>query len=561
VDGVAEAVARAELLGPSVEELERARTLVRARWARRLESMEGRASALAAAEALEDVALLDREYQALTRVTPDQVREAVGRYLQPDAVAGVAYLPRGEGTDLTAGQLARAFAVTELRPAAAAPAPVAIRRAPGRAGGIREAGVLLTRLPGIDLLVRRKAGVPLATLGLYAPKLHFDPPAQAGLGALLVRSSLRGAAGLDSGALAYAFERLGGTLTPGATSDWLGFGTSVLAEHLAEAAALLELVFSSPRLHDADVATERGLMVAEAEQVADDMFRYPFQLAFAAAFGAEGYGLPVGGLPHTLPACAPADVRAWHRRTLLGVRPVLVAVGELDPERASEELAGVFGDRPGIAAVASGAGPAIWTVGEDGDPPMQVVTREKAQAALAMAFPGPGRRDPNRSAANVWAAVASGLGGRLFEALRDRRSLAYTVIASSWQKARGGSLLTYIATSPEREEEAREQMLLELERFAREPVSGEELGQAVNYLAGQAEVSRQNGGAVAGEILEAWLAGTGLHELEDPAARYRAVTAEDVRRVAEEYLVPSRRAEGVVRGTGAARTPMAALQT
>jgi zinc protease len=559
VRGMAEAVTRLAMVGPGAEELERARTLVRARWARRLESMEGRASALAAAEALEDVTLLDREYEALAGVTAAEVRTAVGRHLQPDAVAGVAYLPEGAGPELTAEGLARAWAVTELRPvtapSVAAPSPPPARRA----SGTSEAGVLLTRLPGIDLLVRRKAGVPLVHLGLYAPKLLADPAAQAGLGALLVRSALRGAGGLDPGALAYAFERLGGTLSPSAASDWLGFGTSVLSEHLAEAAALLQLVYASPHLDEAAVTAERGLMIAEAEQVADDMFRYPFQLAFAAAFGAEGYGLPVGGLPHTLPACAAADVRAWHRQVLLDARPVLVAVGELDPERASESLAGVFGDRPVAAASGTALAPAVWTAGDDGDPPMQVVTREKAQAALAMAFPGPGRRDADRTAANVWAAVASGLGGRLFEALRDRRSLAYTVVATSWQKARGGALLTYIATSPEREEEAREQMLLELERFAAEPPSDEELRQAINYLAGQAEVSRQSAGAVAGEIVEAWIAGTGLHELDDPAARYRSVTAEDVRRVAAEHLVPARRAEGVVRGTGAARAP--ALQT
>ena len=559
VDGIAEAVNRMTLLGPGEEELERARTLIRARWARRLESMEGRASALAAAEALEDVTLLDREYDALGRVTAAEVRAAAGRCLHPDAVAGVAYLPEGEGADLTTDGLARAGAVTELRPVAAPPVTVTPRPPARRVAGTREAGVLLTRLPGIDLLVRRKPGVPLTTLGLYAPKLHADPPAQAGLGALLVRSALRGAGGMDPGALAYAFERLGGTLSPGAASDWLGFGTSVLSEHLGEAASLLQLVYTSPHLDEAAVGAERGLMAAEAEQVADDMFRYPFQLAFAAAFGAEGYGLPVGGLPHTLPACSAADVRAWHRQALLEARPVLVAVGELDPERATDELAGVFSDRPAGERSAGTGAPAGWTAGDTGDPPMHVVTRDKAQAALAMAFPGPGRRDTDRTAANVWAAVASGLGGRLFEALRDRRSLAYTVVASSWQKARGGALLTYIATSPEREDEAREQMLLELERFAREPVSDEELGQAVNYLAGQAEVSRQSGGAVAGEILEAWIAGTGLQELEDPGARYRTVSAEDVRRVAEEYLVPSRRAEGVVRGTGAGRA--AALQT
>jgi zinc protease len=179
-----------------------------------------------------------------------------------------------------------------------------------------------------------------------------------------------------------------------------------------------------------------------------------------------------------------------------------------------------------------------------------MVNREKAQAAFAMIFPGPARRDPDHHAADVWAAIASGLGGRMFEALRDRRSLAYTVLASSWQRGRAGALVSYIATSPEREEEARAAMLEELDRFTRGPVSGAELTQAVNYLAGQAEVGRQSGGALAGEILEAWIIGNGLGDLQDPAAAYRAVTAEDVLRVVKQNLDPARRAEGIVRGTG-----------
>ena len=60
------------------------------------------------------------------------------------------------------------------------------------------------------------------------------------------------------------------------------------------------------------------------------------------------------------------------------------------------------------------------------------------------------RRDARRYVAEVWAAVASGLGGRLFEALRDRRSLAYTVFATAWQRGRAGALVSYIATAPER---------------------------------------------------------------------------------------------------------------
>jgi zinc protease len=548
LDGISECVSRLTLLGPGPDELERARTLLKARWARRLESMEGKAAAMAAAEALEDVSFLDREYAALLAVDAEAVREAAARYLHPDNVSGVAYLPEQQGEELTANLLERSFAITALR---AAPAPSLSRRTvplASPASGRWEAQVLHTPLAGVDLLVRRKSGVPLVTLGVYVPRAEFDPPSQAGLGALTVRSSVRAAGDLDAGGLAFAFERLGGTLSPTAGADWLGFGTTVLAENLGEAGALLDVVFQAPRLEEQDVSTERGLMAMEAERVADDMFRYPFQLGFAAAFGEEGYGLPVGGLPETLPTISTADVRAWHSRAFLGVRPVVVAVGDVDPEEASAALAGVFRDyRP--LPNGSRLSPLLWK-DAGADLATREVSRDKAQSALAMIFPGPGRRDPDRHAAEVWAAVASGLGGRMFEALRDRRSLAYTVLASSWQRGRAGALLSYIATSPEREQEARTAMLDELGRFARAPVSQVELAQAVNYLAGQAEVSRQSAASLAGEILEAWLIGNGLVDLEDPAAAFRAVTAADVLRVAEGNLHLSRRAEGVIRGTG-----------
>lgn len=548
IDLIAEALSRLTLLGPEPDDLERARTLLQARWAKHLESMEGKASAIAAAEALEDVSFLDREYEALARVTAEQVRSATGRYLQPDNVAGVVYLPEAEGEDLTAPMLERSFAVTAIRRASSSRVHRDSARSPVSTSGRWQADVLHNRLAGADLLVRRKTGVPLVTLGIYVPRLELDPPAQAGLGSLVVRSSVRAAAGLDAGELAFAFERLGGTLSPAAASDWLGFHTTVLSENLAEAATLLDAVFTRPTLGEAEVDTERSLMISEAEQVADDMFRYPFQLAFAGAFGVTGYGLPVGGLPETLAEISAADARAGHKK-MLAIRPVIVAVGDVDAEEASAALAGIFGERAPVNA--AGALPAVpWVGAGGGEGSIQIVEREKQQSAFAMAFPGPARRDLDRAAAKMWAAVASGLGGRMFEALRDRRSLAYTVMATTWQHGRAGALLTYIATSPRREDEARDAMLEELARFTQEPVSEAELQQAANYLAGQAEVGRQSAAGLAGEILEAWLIGNGLDDLDNPAAAFRAVSKEDVLRVAQRYLQPAMRAEGVVRGSG-----------
>jgi zinc protease len=551
VERIAESVSRLAMLGPSADELQRARTLLEARWARRLESMEGKASALAAAEALEHVSFLEQEYAALQSVDADAVRDATARYLQPDSVAAVAYLPTQEGSDLTPELLERSFAVTPLHQRdrlqlqRRAVPPVA------RVSGSRESGVDYTRLDGVDLLVRRKPGVPLVTLGVYIPRVEFDPPRQAGIGALLARGAVRGAGDMDAAALAFAFEQLGGSLAPTAAADWMGFSASVLAENLGEAGVLIDQVFRAPRLGDQELETERALMIAEAEQVRDDMFRYPFQLGFAEAFGDAGYGLPVSGLPDTLQAISSADVRGWHSRILRGGRPVVIAVGDVEPGQATGTLAGIFRDYPAIDdRRPKEAVPGVSRT----SPASRMVHRDKAQSALAMIFPGPDRRDPERFPAEVWAAVASGLGGRMFEALRDRRSLAYTVLASSWQRGRAGALVTYIATSPEREEEARQAMLEQLELFTHSPITEQERQQAVNYLAGQAEVSRQSAGALAAEILESWLIGNGLVDLEDPAGSYRAVSAQDVLRVSREYLSPSTRAEGVVRGSGISST-------
>ncbi len=547
---IAGAVLALRASGPSDDDVERARALLLARWARRLESMDGRASALAEAEALRDVALLDEEFTRLAAVTAAEVRSAAERYLRPDAVGAVVYLPEDRGAELDATALAAAFGVPAAARAPGGATP-ALRVPPvnGRPAGRTDAGVLHVPLDGVDLLVRRKTGVPAVTLGAYVARTTAEAATEAGVGALALRSAIRGAGAYDAETLALAFERLGGSLGSSAATDWVGLGTSVMAEHLAPAAALVRLTLGEPRFEAGELTRERDLMIEEARQVADDTFRFPFQLAFRGAFGDGGYGLPTAGLEETLATLTPARTAEWHRTNVLGRRLAVVAVGDVDPAAAADQLAAVFRDWRGGAPLP--AVPERWQPA--GAPVERVVELGKAQSAFAMLFPGPGRRDPARHAAEVWAAVASGLGGRLFDALREQRSLAYTVLAFTWQRGRAGALGTYIATSPEREAEAREAMLEELARFASEPVSAEELRGAIGYLAGQAVVQRQSASQVASEVLEAWMIGEGLAELEDPAAPFQRVTAEDVWRVARESLRPERRAEGVARGTGGGR--------
>ena len=175
-------------------------------------------------------------------------------------------------------------------------------------------------------------------------------------------------------------------------------------------------------------------------------------------------------------------------------------------------------------------------------------SRDKAQTAIALAFPGPERDDESRFAANLIGNVASGLGGRFFDELRDRQSLAYTVQAYASERLLAGTFISYIATSPDREEVARRGLLAEFAKLRETEVTAEELERAKTYAIGTRAIRQESGAAVLTDLVDAWLYGSGLHELDEHDARLRAVTTAQIRDAARRYFVEERRVEGVVRG-------------
>jgi zinc protease len=398
-------------------------------------------------------------------------------------------------------------------------------------------------MDGIDILTARFGETGQTTVSVYRPRSVLETPATAGIAALAIRAMLRGTARLDAAELAFTMESLGGSLSPVLGADVLGFGATVLSEHVRAVADLLAEVLLQPRFDARSVAIERGLLLEDARAVADDMVRFPVQLALGVAFNNAGYGSPTLGTPESVAGFDVSTVRAWHAGMLRGGRTTIVAVGDDEPDRVADVIASAvaaFGELGrAIPAVGFGSPEVIA-------PGTRTETRDRKQSALAMIFPGPSRTDPGRFAAETWGAIAAGLGGRLFESLRSARSLAYTVMANSWQRRRAGGLLTYIATDPARLDEARDAMLEELALFRGEPPSADELSRASAMLAGHAEMARQTAGALAGEIADAWLLGGGLSELDDPAAPYRKVTAAQVHAVAAQSLDPALRAEGVI---------------
>jgi zinc protease len=126
------------------------------------------------------------------------------------------------------------------------------------------------------------------------------------------------------------------------------------------------------------------------------------------------------------------------------------------------------------------------------------------------------------------------------------------VQAFAVERANAGMFVGYIATSPDKEDTARAGLLREFEKLAQDGVTQDELRRAQAYAIGTHAISRQSGGAVLGEMLDAWLVGRGVAELDRYEHEIRRVAPADVARVAARYFDPGRVVEGTVRGRSAA---------
>ncbi len=549
-------------LGVREDELFRAQRVLEARWLRRLETMDGQAAYLASWEAEGDVARGAAYFAQLMAVTPDDVRDALQRHLDPSQASVLVYrsedavgLP-GDADALrdwlaSVEDLESAVASVEAPAAepvvpAATPsaADVASARTSRRSPERIVCDVHEYRLASdVPVLIRARPGTPMVNVGVYLRGgAVSEPLALEGIARLTAQSALKGTRTRSGARIALEAESLGGSVGVSAGLESLGWSMSVPVRHLDAALELLADVIQEPVFASASVDTEVQLALADVQRLRDDMYRWPMRLATRAAHEGHVYARSVTGTESSLAAITRADVVAQHAHALRHGACVIGVVGDVDPQSVAARVQQRFGSLVwGDEDAPVGTHwPTTWHSSHD--------TRDKQQSALAMLFRGPSRRDPERYVARVLAAIASGLGGRFFEELRDRLSLAYTVAAYPIERRVDGVFAAYIATAPEREEEARAALLAEFAKLRAEPVRDEELERARRYLVGSHAIAQQSGGSVLADMIDAWLLGDGLRELGDYTAKISAVTAADIQLLAQRYFDPDRRVEGVVRG-------------
>lgn len=161
---------------------------------------------------------------------------------------------------------------------------------------------------------------------------------------------------------------------------------------------------------------------------------------------------------------------------------------------------------------------------------------KKEQSHIIVGYQGLTLDSKDRYALEIIQSILSGQGGRLFLELRDKNSLAYSVSPMHMEGIECGYFGGYIGCSPEKSAKAISMLKTEFHKLATTRVEEEELTRAQRYLIGRHDIELQRKGTICNAILFDDIYGLNYEDSLDVAKHYFAVTADDVRRVAEKIF-------------------------
>lgn len=519
----------------SPEELRRARVKVEALYERRRETVQGQAYYLGYYEALGDYRLADRYVENLYRVTREDIRRAAEKYLDLDRCSLVFYKPETEAVpqEKMAAEEVHSFLEARL------PKGAEIERPP--AWGVEK--VILRN--GITVLVKENPSVPLVSIGAYfTGGLKYEDEGNNGITNFTQRVLVKGTDTRSQAELAEELESQGGSLRSVAEGDYFGVSLSILSRNIKEGLDILADILKNPSFLDEEVEKEREEILKEIRGRRDDLFYYTWDLFKKAVFKVHPYRRPILGTEESVSTLTREDLVNWYGSWSSPENVIIGVVGDFDSDwvidRIDELLGGLKGRRMKPPEIPQEMRPSEKTVLTD--------KLEKEQTHIFLGFPGPEVTHRDYYPFRVLNAVLSGMGGRLWDSLREKRGLGYVVYSFLDSGVDPGAFGVYIGTSPDKEETAVQGILSQLRKVREEGVTDEELERAKRYLTGMHEVRLQSNSSQVSSYLENEIFGLGYEAVEEFGEDIEAVTREDIERVIRAYFDLENYSLVVVRG-------------
>jgi predicted Zn-dependent peptidase len=390
-----------------------------------------------------------------------------------------------------------------------------------------------TTLPnGVRVITERIENVRSVALGFWiGTGSAMESDGQAGTSHLLEHMLFRGTERYRSHEIDEIFDAMGAEINAGTDRESTSLYTRMLDRHLERAFDVLAEMVWRPRFESLEA--EREVVLEEIAMYEDDPQDRVFDVLGEAVFGAHPLGRAVIGTADVVGAVTREQLQAFHDERYGPQSIVIAAAGSVDHE-ALVQMASERGPH------GAGAGALAHDPGEPRfERRVRFVRKDTEQYHMCLGGRGISRHDERRFALRVLEGVLGGTSSsRLFQEVRERRGLAYSVFSFSSQHADTGEVGLYVGTRPENLQEAVATIAQELERFVNDPASPQELDRSRENLKGRVALSLESTAARMNRLGSGLLGEMPILSIDEIVDRIDAVTVQDLRELAQELFVP-----------------------
>ncbi len=390
---------------------------------------------------------------------------------------------------------------------------------------------------GVRVVTERVPGVRSVALGFWiATGSAAEREQEAGISHLLEHMLFRGTERYASEEIDQIFDAMGADINAGTDKEATSLYTRVLDGHLEQAFDVMSDMIWHPRF--GELEAEREVVLEEIAMYEDDPQDRVFDILGRAIFGTHPLGRPVIGRADVVAGVDREQIAAFHAERYRPPVIVIAAAGSLDHEQIVQMAAATA---PAAAGAQRFPDPSALTRTPDFIPRTDFLEKDTEQYHVCVGGAGIARDDERRFALRVLEGVLGGTSSsRLFQEIRERRGLAYSVFSYSNLYAHTGEIGLYLGTRPENLEQALQVVAGELARFVEDPASEQELIRSRENLKGRVVLGLESTGARMSRLGASVMHDMPILSIGDVIERIDAVSMDDVRELATELFAAER---------------------
>ena len=404
----------------------------------------------------------------------------------------------------------------------------------GTDGGV----IRRTVLPGgLRVITESMPGVHSATFGIWVGVGSRDEtPQLAGASHFLEHLLFKGTKRRSALEIASVMDAVGGEMNAFTAKESTCFYAQVLDSDLHLAVDVVCDVVTNAVITGPDVENERGVILEEIAMRDDDPSDAVHDLFAETLYGSHPLGRPVIGSVDTIESLQRTQIAGYYRRRYKPSSMVVAAAGNVDHTTVVRLVRAAF------APVLAGGTPVPPREGSPARPvrparQVGLIDRGTEQAHVTLGGFGLDRCDERRYALGVLNnALGGGMSSRLFQEIRERRGLAYSVYSYATQYAGAGTFGVYAGCQPKRVREVLAILGEELAKVAGHGLTDEEVARGKGQLRGGLVLGLEDTGSRMSRIGKSELTYGDHITVTDLLGRIDAVTPEQVRELARDLL-------------------------